>query len=137
MKENQQLKGKLHALESRLINAEDEKNIVRTINTVVTDTSDTFKNKIYQDRQFYDTLCDSKDRDYKRLRRDYENLIIDHKDLCEKYSDLGLSKGRVESEAAVKHGDDLRVAIYNLDYKQTEWSAQGLQRRKCETQDRT
>lgn len=116
MKENQQLKDKLQSTEGRLINAEDEKNIVRTINTVVTDTSDTFKRKIYQDREYYDALCDGKDKDYQRLRRDYENLIIDHKDLCEKFSDLGLLKGKAESEAAVRHGDDQRVPTIDSDH---------------------
>lgn len=130
LRENQILKERLLVLESRLATAEDEKAIVKTVSSVLADTSDTFKNKIYQDRQFYDSLCDKKDRDYQRLLRDHQDLVNEHKQLCEKYSDLEISKGRSESEAALKHADDLRVRETEADHKPFELSVEGLQGRQ-------
>lgn len=129
-KENQALKEKLHHLESLLRSTQDEKLIIKTMNSVLTDTSETFKQKIYQDRGFYDSLCDQKDREYHRLQQDYNKLIVDHKDVCEKFAELEISKGRGESEASLKRADDQRVIWVKPDYKSFEQPAQRLQRRE-------
>lgn len=89
--------------------AEDERAIIKTMNSVLTDTNETFKHKIYQDRAFYEALCDQKDREYHKLQQEYNKLILDHKEICEKYAELELSKARVESEASLKRADDQRV----------------------------
>lgn len=135
-KENQELKHRIHYLEGLVQATEDEKAIVKTMNAVINDTSVTFKNKIYQDRHFYDTLCDQKDREYHRVQADYNNLILDHKSLCEKYAELEISKAKAESEASLKRADDQRVFKIYPDHKQTEWSAERLQRRQRKAEDR-
>jgi hypothetical protein len=116
-KENQELKQRIHYLDGLVIATEDEKAIVKTMNAVINDTSVTFKNKIYQDRHFYDTLCDQKDREYHRLQEDYNRLIIEHKDLCEKYAELEIVKAKADSEASLKRADDQRVLSLYPDHQ--------------------
>jgi chromosome segregation ATPase len=135
-KENQELRHRIHYLESQVKATEDEKAIVKTMNAVINDTSVTFKNKIYQDRHFFDTLCDQKDREYHRLQSDYNNLILDHKTLCEKYAELEISKAKADSEASLKRADDQRVPSFHSDHKQTERPTQRIQGRQRKAENR-
>ena len=101
---------------ARLKICEDQNQVTRAVAGVIEETSGVFKKKLLHDKQYTDKMLDMKDEEYRRLKvrqvhgeSDYEKLMIEYKELCDKYSDLEMAKNRLESDSALRAAEHIRV----------------------------
>lgn len=116
LKEVDTLKRMNNNIQARLQITDDQNQVTRAVAGVIEETSDVFKKKILHDRKYTETMLDMKDQEYRRLRvriakykSDYDKLMIEFKALCDKASDLEMSKSRLESESALRAAEHIRV----------------------------